>query len=72
MVLSGQRPPDNTPVDHNLVNADVRDLHKAGVGKTMGTDEATFCKILVNRSQPHLMALYVIPTFFSNILFNFS
>lgn len=58
MVLASQRPSDYAPVDHHLVEADVRDLYKGGQGR-LGTDEIIFCKILVNRSQPHLAALCI-------------
>lgn len=40
MILSSNRPPDNTPVDPGLVEADVKALYKAGQGK-IGTDEVS-------------------------------
>jgi annexin A7/11 len=76
MVLSSNRPPDNTPVDPGLVEADVKALYKAGQGK-VGTDEVAsfvvrlgatgnntfssqiaFCNIIINRTRPHLTALW--------------
>jgi hypothetical protein len=56
MALAASRIPDNAPVDQAQVTADVDALYKAGPGK-LGTDEIEICKILVNRSQPHLYAL---------------
>ncbi|KIK59347.1 hypothetical protein GYMLUDRAFT_44704 [Collybiopsis luxurians FD-317 M1] len=57
MVISSNRPPDSTPVDMGLVEADVKALYKAGQGK-IGTDEIAFCNIIVNRTTPHLTALW--------------
>ncbi|KAJ3726101.1 hypothetical protein C8R42DRAFT_659987 [Lentinula raphanica] len=57
MILSSNRPPDNTPVDAGLVEADVKALYKAGQGK-IGTDEIAFCNIIINRTTPHLTALW--------------
>ncbi|KAJ3993898.1 hypothetical protein F5050DRAFT_1677459 [Lentinula boryana] len=57
MILSSNRPPNNTPVDSALVEADVKALYKAGQGK-IGTDEIAFCNIIVNRTTPHLTALW--------------
>jgi len=57
MIVSSNRPPDNTPVDRGLVEADVHALYKAGQGK-IGTDEIAFCNIIVNRTTPHLTALW--------------
>lgn len=56
MMLSNNRPPDNMPVDYNLVEADVQTLFKAGQDK-IGTDEIAFCEVIVNRSRPHLAAI---------------
>ncbi|KAK7458714.1 hypothetical protein VKT23_009713 [Stygiomarasmius scandens] len=56
MTLSSNRPPDNAPVDHALVEKDVKTLYDAGQGK-IGTDEIAFCDVLVNRSRPHLGVL---------------
>ncbi|KAF5367590.1 hypothetical protein D9757_010641 [Collybiopsis confluens] len=57
MILSSNRPPDGTPVDRALLEADVKALYKAGQGK-IGTDEVAFCNIIVNRTTPHLTALW--------------
>ncbi|KAJ3719908.1 hypothetical protein C8R42DRAFT_672136 [Lentinula raphanica] len=56
MLLSANPLPENYPVDHQLVEQDVKSLYKAGQGK-IGTDEITFCDIIINRSRPHLAAL---------------
>lgn len=56
MVLAAQRTHDSAPVDQNLVMADVETLYKAGPGK-IGTDEIEICKILTNRSTPHMHAI---------------
>ncbi|KAJ3900752.1 hypothetical protein F5879DRAFT_925190 [Lentinula edodes] len=57
MILSSNRPSDNSPVDPQLVEADVKALYKAGQGK-IGTDEIAFCNIIINRTVPHLTALW--------------
>ncbi|KAJ4467255.1 hypothetical protein J3R30DRAFT_3718159 [Lentinula aciculospora] len=56
MLLSASLPPDNSPVDFQQVQNDVKALYKAGQGK-IGTDEITFCDIIINRSKSHLAAL---------------
>ncbi|KAJ3797112.1 hypothetical protein GGU11DRAFT_878107 [Lentinula aff. detonsa] len=56
MILSANPPPDNVPVDFQQVENDVRTLYKAGQGK-IGTDEITFCNIIINCSRSHLAAL---------------
>jgi len=56
MILSSNTPPDNAPVDFQLVERDVHALYKAGQGK-IGTDEITFCDIIINRSKTHLAAI---------------
>ncbi|KAJ3750363.1 hypothetical protein DFH05DRAFT_1466998 [Lentinula detonsa] len=56
MILSANPPPDNVPVDFQQVENDVRTLYKAGQGK-IGTDEITFCSIIINCSRSHLAAL---------------
>ncbi|KAG6844158.1 hypothetical protein H0H87_009366 [Tephrocybe sp. NHM501043] len=61
MALSSDRPPDSTPVDHAQVSRDVDALYKAGEGRNFGTDEMVFCDILINRTQPHITAMYSLP-----------
>jgi annexin A7/11 len=41
------------PVDPHQVESDIRDLYNAGQGRT-GTDEITFCGIILNRSDAQL------------------
>ncbi|EAU92494.2 annexin A4 [Coprinopsis cinerea okayama7 len=53
MALNTQRTPDNVPIDHGQVSADVDRLITAGKNK----DEMTFIEIFVNRSRPHLAAV---------------
>ncbi|KAF5372508.1 hypothetical protein D9758_005255 [Tetrapyrgos nigripes] len=54
--LSSHRAPENAPVDHALVEKDIKALYEAGQGK-IGTDEIAFCDVLVNRSRAHLGVL---------------
>ncbi|KAF5350342.1 hypothetical protein D9758_012797 [Tetrapyrgos nigripes] len=56
MSLSSHRVLENAPVDHALVEKDVKALYEAGQGK-IGTDEIAFCNVLVNRSRAHLGVL---------------
>ncbi|KAJ4480339.1 hypothetical protein C8R41DRAFT_798870 [Lentinula lateritia] len=56
MMISSNPPPDNVAVNFQQVEHDVKALYKAGQGK-IGTDEITFCDIIINRSKPHLAAL---------------
>ena len=43
-------------MDHHQVQADVRNLYEAGAGRA-GTDEITFCGIIMNRSDTQLRAI---------------
>ncbi|KAG5450043.1 Annexin A11 [Clonorchis sinensis] len=47
---------ENPNVDMNAVNADVRALYEAGE-KQLGTDESTFNRILVSKSEAHVRAV---------------
>lgn len=55
MALQGARMEDHLPVDHNMVQHDVRELKSAARGA--GTDEIKICGILTSRSTPHLQAI---------------
>ncbi|GLB39533.1 putative annexin repeats [Lyophyllum shimeji] len=56
MALTANRPPDSIPVNYEAVARDVQALYEAGQGK-IGTDQMTFCEILITRSQPHITAV---------------
>jgi len=56
MALGANKPDDAIPVNHANVDRDVEALYKAGQGK-VGTDQVTFCEIIINRSHPHLVAV---------------
>ncbi|PWN53434.1 Annexin [Violaceomyces palustris] len=55
MAMQGVRMEDSAPVDHAMVEADIRALKSAARGA--GTDEIAICGILVQRSTPHLQAV---------------
>lgn len=58
MALAANRPPDSMPVNYEAVARDVGALYDAAQGIIgIGTDQLTFCDVLINRSQPHITAV---------------
>lgn len=53
MMLAANRPPENAPVNPQQIEADIKALYNAGAGRA-GTDEITFCGIILNRSDAQL------------------
>jgi annexin A7/11 len=52
-LIKANRPPEYAPIDPRQIEDDIRALYNAGEGRA-GTDEITFCGIILNRSDAQL------------------
>ncbi|KAI9683286.1 MAG: hypothetical protein M1822_006151 [Bathelium mastoideum] len=57
MVLAGTRADETAPVYPQQVDADVAALHQATEGTKLGTDQATVCSVLSQRSDGQIRAI---------------